>query len=338
MVRKSNIELLRIVAMILVMLVHIFPGTIGFSHQRMMASPVSSIVCFGIEAISIVCVNVFVFISGWFGIRISSRKIGKLCFQVLFYSVSIFAVLIILNPKVYLNVDMAGTILCLHTDDYWFVKAYIGLAILSPALNAFVDNVEERVLRWVLTAFFAFQTIYAWLSITGAGWFSGGYSAMSFLGIYLLAQYIKRYGHRLLLLRRGQWGFVFGGIAGLQTLLASILTYLNIPIAGRLFTYTNPLVIIQSVALFMLFRTFDIRNQFINHIAGSCLAVYLLHGHPLLLHSVYGSIIREWFTYETTWNFIIFTSLFVAAWFVMAILSDQVRLWIYRHFETQKQQ
>lgn len=324
--RQSNIELLRIVAMLMVMLIHIFPGAIGFSHQRMVDTPMSTVVSLAIEALSVVCVNVFVFISGWFGIHITTRKMLNLLFQVLFFSTLIFAVLAIWRPDYHLNALHAGTILFLNTDGYWFIKAYFGLAILSPVINAFTENADRKTFLWVLMAFYILQTVYGWMVIDGASWFAGGYSAMSFVGLYLLAQYLRRHGEPLVSWKGSRWGWVYFGIAALQTIMASVLTYVNIPIAGRLFTYTNPLVIVQSVALFLWFRSFSFQSKWVNSIAVSCLAVYLLHANPLVLQTYYGLTVFNWFNTEPSGLFVIYTTLFISAYFVAAILLDKLRM------------
>lgn len=42
---------------------------------------------------------------------------------------------------------------------YWFITSYICLYILSPVLNAFMDNTEKNTYRWVLIAF-SFSKLY----------------------------------------------------------------------------------------------------------------------------------------------------------------------------------
>jgi len=63
--RLSNIELLRIVAMFLVLVVHSDFFSLGAPTSMEIAnSPMQSYVRIFIESFSIVCVNVFVMISG----------------------------------------------------------------------------------------------------------------------------------------------------------------------------------------------------------------------------------------------------------------------------------
>ena len=46
--------------------------------------------------------------------------------------------------------------------------------------------------------------------------------------------------------------------------LAFIVTRLEFPIAGRLFTYTNPLVLLESLLLIIIFSRISIKSKIIN--------------------------------------------------------------------------
>ena len=83
--RKSNIELLRIISMILIVLVHsnyfLFGPVIGEEIEQ------DSFRSFGrilFEQLCIVGVNVFVLISGYFAIRPTKGKFFNLMFQIFF--------------------------------------------------------------------------------------------------------------------------------------------------------------------------------------------------------------------------------------------------------------
>ena len=84
--RDSNLELLRIIAMLLVLLVHANFLSLGApSAGEIFYSPVSSFFRFFVEALAIICVNVFILITGWFGIRPKVSRFCALIFQVFFY-------------------------------------------------------------------------------------------------------------------------------------------------------------------------------------------------------------------------------------------------------------
>lgn len=190
-VRDSNIELLRLLAMFLVLVVHAdFFSLDSPTQNDIIVAPTNAFFRFFFESLSIVCVNVFVLISGWFSIRSNVKSFCNFIFQCLFFLIGIYIVLLILGMTSLSVKGLAGCFFMLKWN--WFIKAYIGLYILSPVLNAFIKNADKRTYENVLIAFFVFQTVYSWF--TGAAlFFESGYSTMSFIGLYLLAQYLKLY-------------------------------------------------------------------------------------------------------------------------------------------------
>ncbi len=324
--RNSNIESLRIIAMVLVLVVHAtFIGT-GFpSIAESTTCPISSFCRFGFGALSIVCVNLFVLISGWFGIHFNLKKFISFILTAIFYALLVYIVLLLLYPQKYLNWTSASTILMLNSSDYWFIKSYILLYFFAPILNSFIEQSDEKQQRLTLITFYIFQTVYAWLSIYGAADFQGGYSVLSFMGLYLLAHYFHRYPGIT-----ENWSAklgirIFFGIALFHASLGFLITRLGLPIAGRIFTYTNPLVIIQSLSLLIGFSKLSFQNKLINWVASSCLAVYLLHANELILRPYYGTTIKNWYLQENLLTFLFHTVLFISLIFIASILVDKIR-------------
>ena len=88
--RLSNFELLRIVAMLLVLLLHCNYSVFGLVTQTDIESDafVSFFRIFSEQA-CLVCVNIFVLISGWFGIKFSYKCVANILFQVIFLQMSL---------------------------------------------------------------------------------------------------------------------------------------------------------------------------------------------------------------------------------------------------------
>ena len=79
--RDSNLELFRLVAMLLVMLVHANYTSLGnVTQSELLETPFTAIVRVVCEQLCIVSVNLFVLLSGWFGIRPSLKKFVSLIF------------------------------------------------------------------------------------------------------------------------------------------------------------------------------------------------------------------------------------------------------------------
>lgn len=191
-VRQSNMELLRIFAMFLVLLVHADFFSLGApSASDCVNAPVDSSLKVFFEAISIACVDIFVCISGWFGIRPSVKGFSNFIFQCLFWLIGLYIFTLIIGTS---SLSKEGLMGCFaFTKLNWFIKAYILLYILAPVLNAFVEKASQKDFRNVLIAFFTFEFIYGWIFRGSTQHIQNGYSTISFIGLYLLARYVRLY-------------------------------------------------------------------------------------------------------------------------------------------------
>lgn len=328
-VRKSNIELLRIVAMLLVLTVHAGFYSLGVpTPAEASAAPLSVITRLFFQSFSVIAVLVFVLISGWFGIRPKVKSVVNFLFQCFFYSIIIFGVMLCLG-RAHFDWKSVQNVL-LFVNSFWFIKAYLCLMIFAPALNAFVETASEKQLRWVLIAFFGFQAIYGWLT-TGAAWFERGYSVISFFGLYLLARYVRLYPCRPFTLPRKYDMLIYWAIVLLTTAAAFVMLRLGcsestIDVIYRL---TSPVIIAEALYLLLYFSKLDFQNRFVNWVAGSCFAVFLIQQNPYFGRPVYAHTIKHIYTTFNGPTVVVFTAAFILIIFVMAILADQVRKWLW---------
>lgn len=156
----------------------------------------------------------------------------------------------------------------------WFIGAYICLYVFSPVLNAFLNNVSQKCQGVFIVIFYVFSTIFGW--ILKSHKFNEGMSMLSLAGLYLVGGYIKR--HKLKML---QFNLIVDlGIylfLGVALVLVSILAY-SFNTTKSIYSYTNPLVIVQSVYLFLFFKKLNVKKSCaVNLIAASAFSVYLFH-------------------------------------------------------------
>ena len=188
--RQSNIELLRMVAMFLVLLVHADFFSLGSpTISDIQTDTIDSFFKILFESISIVCVNVFVLISGWFGIKPSYKGILNFLFQCIFFLTGLYIITNIIGVNTLSLKGLAGCVFATKLN--WFIKAYLLLYIISPVLNHFVNNTSQKEFKYILVGFFLFTCTYGWIG--AAEFMMQGYSTISFIGLYLLARYIRIY-------------------------------------------------------------------------------------------------------------------------------------------------
>lgn len=337
-VRQSNIELLRIISMLFVLMLHANIA-LSFIPSFISQPDYNSTTCLQlfVESISIVAVNVFVLISGWFGIHPNLKRFGKFIFQVFFFLIGIHLIYVLFEWE-----DLSGQKLlksfaaCFFMHKvYWFVKSYIGLFILAPVLNNFIENGNEKSVRYFLISFFIFQTLYAWV-VGSADFFINGYSTMSFIGLYVLARYVRLYPNRLSRLSpKSDFVIFLGGTLALMgasfifSLLGTCVHPIFSNLIGKMYSYVNPIVIIMSVYLLLCFSKIKFNNNIVNWIAESCFAVYLLQEHFDLRNAVYFSNIQHIASGSNTVKNSLELVIYIAFVFVIAICIDKIRLKIW---------
>ena len=84
------------------------------------------------EALAIVGVNVFILISGYFGIKARVKGIVSLLFQAFFYTVGVYSTLVLLGLEPFSLSEFIGSLMPLNRKAEWFLPTYLSLMIFSP--------------------------------------------------------------------------------------------------------------------------------------------------------------------------------------------------------------
>lgn len=327
--RQSGVELLRIISMFLVLIIHANAFGVKWDALDLDNSLASGITTIALQSVSCVCVNVFVLISGWFGIRFSWRGLTRFLFQCFFFLFGIYIVMLF-GGKTTLSIEgLAGCFMFLKWN--WFIKAYIVLYFVSPVLNRFLDATNERELKNILLLFFVFQTLYGWLT-NGAFFFEYGCSVTSFVGLYLLAQYVRRF-LLVRLVRKQIWGgitllFVTLTIVLFAIVCVSAKFHVNF-VVGKIFAYTSPFVILNALLLLLIFVNIDkkgFKNLVINKVAMSSFAVFLLHTHPCVFSEYYQKTFIMLYESSPWYVFLLLLLMSSTIIFMAAVLIDQIRI------------
>ena len=279
----------------------------------------------------ICAVDVYVLISGYFGIRFKFNRLVSLDLQTVFYSVSTLLLLVILGYQKLGVLDFHAFIPVL-TKRYWFVTSYLVLYICSPALNRIFDNLKKEEIRNVLIIGFAL--FYIWPSfnalILAAQFVSdNGYGLINFIFLYLLGRYIGKYG--LFANKRRIWFLIIYIVS--SSLLAIIQPIIS-RIVGfeykNLFAYNTIFVFISSLSLFLYFERLSFSSKLINRLAINCLAVYLLHQGPGVWEAVSDSLK---FGQLRGGNYVLTILVFPIVVYFTAVIIDSVRMVFFTSFE-----
>lgn len=309
--------------MLLVLMVHAGFKALGVpSADEVFDNPVSSFLRFLNESISIICVDVFILITGWFGIRPKVSRFCALIFQVLFIGVFIYVCLLILR-----KVDTWGLSdwvrLLLFRRDLWFVAAYIVLYIISPVLNHFASNASKETFKKVLLSFFIIQTVFGFSN----KWtfFCSGYSPLSFAGLYLLARYMRIFHSRFCYFNKWCDMAIYLSLTIFSTFASMIMVGYSRNDGWLLYEYLSPTVIVSSIYFFLFFTKLSFHSCSINWIASSAFTIYLFHCDPLIFERYYLAPIREFYLNDSFPTFLIHTVFLIITFFSLSILIDKIR-------------
>lgn len=329
--RESNFELLRTIAILLVLILHAnFFALEGPNVQDIINNPLDSILRIFFQAISIVCVNVFVMISGWFGIRPSRRGFCNLLFQIIFYLFLIYLLFILTGHA---TLSTSGILdLLLATPSNWFLKAYICLYFFAPILNSFVEYASRKEFKFFLISFFLFQTIYGWLFTKSTEYIQGGYSPLSFMGLYLLARYIRIYkpswSLKPLQFQILYYLFLLALVVGTSIIPHCFHASLTTIYGYNLLTYISPTTILMASLMITMTSKLHYSSKAINWIASSSFAVYMVYVNPHIL-TPYRDLFSEIHTdYQGVayWMIVILLSLLM---YFGVIIIDQIRKYLW---------
>lgn len=246
--RNTSVELLRLILMFLVMVTHADFRSLGVpTAEDMELKPLSTWACLFVESISIVAVNSFIFISGWYGIKVTWHKLFYLLFQI--YFAIFFVYLFFYDETTFSPILLLDS---LFLKKYWFIQCYLILLAFSPILNKFIETTAPNSFRNVLVTLIVIQVIWGWLPYaSNEGWYDYGYSPLPFFFLYFLARYIREKVRWQRFKSIHYWGaFIVMSLIG--SLYPFLADYLSVPWGGvflLLFTVCNS---------FIMFSVFNI--------------------------------------------------------------------------------
>ena len=325
--RLANVELLRIISMILVLLVHYnFPLNGKLSLEMFQESLPKYIGVASLCSVDFVCVNCFIIISGYFGIRWKLGGVLSFLFQISFWGGMIYLICWALGFHGFNPMVMLKQMTCFLFGVNWFFTAYLGLYMIAPILNAFIDKSSEKELGQMVLTFYLFQTLFGWISSECHEFFSG-MSFVSFAGLYLLGAYLRKSS-----LSCFHWGAVFNlsvylGLGILCLIVSIIAAYIGV--SKTIYSYISPIQILQTIYLFLFCKSLKVLHteKIIFFFSTSAFAALLMHswndGSELYYKGLY------WIDDNIPLPFFA-SMLYIVLFFMTACSLDKMRIWCWK--------
>ncbi|MCD8011868.1 MAG: acyltransferase [Lachnospiraceae bacterium] len=260
--RNASIDLLRIVLMLGVLIIHTCAHGLGLSKlsEGTYTGNQYSYLLIVMQSFSIVAVDVFFIISGYFTGELKARKIVEFYIMGGLYCSLAYVVSTIAGYNTFSILSFGRRALQGFTN-YWFLTAYVIIFLFSPFIVKLLDSLDDKQLKRLILTYVLVNTLFGYLlsSVT----YGSGFSVDAMLFCYILGYGIRRFN----------WTF------SCKDKSVNFLCYL-VPVvfisafgcaaysigkqefSYQIFDdYRNPIIIFASVACFCLFaRSIKIKN------------------------------------------------------------------------------
>lgn len=324
--RQVNFELLRILCMYMIVVGHcLFHGRVtaklGYGTMNYLAS-------YLIQSFSVVHVNCFVMLAGYFAIdkAFKAQRLTKFWKQVAFYSILIFLIYGCFHGfggDGVGGLDAVRAFLPISSANYWFASVYMGLILLMPFAGMLVQRLTRRQYQYLLAVLALFFSVnHMIFRVNTYGTYSGR-ELPWFLFLAFLAGYIKLHTKQE---RKYFWyglaGYVICSLAVLASVYLSVETHQED--IGYFLNYNSPLALAATASLFLCVKNMPWKETkldgLILKVASAAFGVYLIHDNYLIRYLVWDTF-RASKVARTHWAVIYAVAIAVVVYIVCTCLE-----------------
>lgn len=320
--RESNIELFRIVTMLVIVAHHyVVNSGLTAADGPIYADPLSEcsvfLLLFG--AWGKIGINCFVLITGYFMCKsnITARKFVKLLLEVMFYKIIIQLIFWVSGYASVTLPSVINTILPVTAIEQNFTGTYLVFYLCIPFLNILIKNMNEKqhirllLLLCFIYVFFGTVKILP-VDMNYVSWYTV---------LYLIASYIRLYPKNLFTNARFWGGLTLTSVILCALSVMSCIwlgTILNRNMAYGFVTDSNTfLALLTGVSAFLFFKNLKLRyNKWMNAISASTFGVLLIHAHS--------DSMRQWLWKDFLNN----TSFYNSPWLLLHAIGSVMGVFI----------
>lgn len=347
-VRQSNFELLRIIAMFLIVLHHaMLHGILTVSGNSVLktGNPLTfgiyNFLAFGGK----VGVYIFVLITGYFMInsKISLKKVVKLWLPIFFWSIMVTLSYEVVKHD-FSIVKIAKSALPIFFSQYWFMTVYFFLYLLIPLMNEGIRNFSIKQELWFITL-----GLVIMFPSNSYGPFYGsvvGGQLVNFVVVYFIGAFIRK--HDLLQEKRfrflSTWScwlsvilifitsfsFSFIGFSLKSVRLLKAVRFFSVGLTETFFG------LFIALGLFVWIGSKKIGyHKFINTVAATTFGIYLIHDNRLIRTLLWIKVFHMENLIGTPIYGVIYVLIVVLIVFVSCSLLEFIRKQIFSKFENE---
>lgn len=306
--RDSGMELLRIAAMLLVILAHLYNYG-GFFNNAVAVGGVVKHLAIGTKLLSRSAVDIFVIISGFFMLKTpydfkkSLNRSKDIYIKILFYSLSLSIVFLILGPSFCLYGKdimprykiILRAIFPVSTQQWYFLTDYLLLCLVAPFINRAIQGIEKKHFAFLVAiltfVFSVWQTFYfispfsKWLIIYGYNDIPDGKNLFFFVYLYILGGFLSS-----VVKPKDKPDFRYLALSVLTLFLNFVLFRFLPKSVGYTETgmkYSNIFVVATAAFLVLFFSTVHFKSRLVNKIASTTIGIYAIHEFCFVRNAVW---------------------------------------------------
>lgn len=324
--RNSNIELLRIISILMIVVSHytvhngISNSTLPLGFNRFLLE---------ITTLGNIGTILFILITGYYLINsdkgLKFSKIFKLWLQIFFYSILIYFIFVILKLEPFSIKSLIKSIFPITFKKYWFATCYIILYLFHPFINKLINSLNQSEhLKLILTSLL-FSLLY---TITTQDFYAN--ELIQFIMFYIIGSYFGKYkntifkSHKtnIILLLSSSIILILSVIAfdiiGTKTSLLSIESTF-------LLNRNSIVTILFAISLFNIFANKkEFCNNLINIISSLVFGVYLISDNHYVRYIIWNDIFKN-HAYVSSNYLIIHLIITVTVVFIVCLIIEFIR-------------
>lgn len=332
--REANMELLRIVAMLMVITLHCVGRGLLLSNS--VISNVNLLLIQFLDSFSLTANSLFILLTGYYyiGKKFNLRKILSLWGKTLFYCILIFTIYSILNLKT----NFLNSFFPVFSGAYWFITSYIALYFIMPFLNIAINKFSQKQCKFLIIFLVILMGVIR-IIFNPADLFNSTF--MHMIVIYIIGAYIKKY---VKIEPNKQYFIKYVLVAIIFTVAITILNVLVhiVPktldvwiIIANILSYfrnfINIILVYMAILLFMKFKTINIKSnklsKLILYISPSVFSIYIIHDNVHLRDMIWQKF--SFINLANSWLMIPYIILAILIVFTVCLAIDLIRRGIY---------
>lgn len=244
------------------------------------------------------------------------------------------------------KVQLFHAILPISYNDYWFFTNFLILYLISPILNTVIKNIDKIKFKKIIISLCILMFVLPYMT-NNAFFNNNGYSLYNFIVLYFIGAYLRIYPIQknyfmkvftrnsqklilfIIILVMALSDFlliVFG--TNLMNCSNKLIVDIGHILSDNWYSYSNPFIVLQSIAYFLFFSLLNFKSKIINKIAKYIFGVYLISDNLLVSGWLYNFL--GFIKVSYNWHILLYVLECAIFIFSICIIIEAIRQFIFK--------